>query len=813
MSKIYSSKKVSFNLGISWLITSSLAILLLIPAIFLRYSTKHSLGVAIPISFIILLLFMAGGFLAWKMPNSKFNPVRGLLDHLSTTGKIGFDSILLTEISLYFGIIGFWILFSSIKVSKFTYLGIFPGIIIVFLTSFLTLCWLIKYSQPWKDFFSKIIRSTFHDYFVFFISILCFLLIGLYLANQFLTLIQPILGHITEIELINSIILLTIVILFIDIVYFVLFQIQKINERHQSKRIRQLLPERQKSSQITLSPVLLSFIATFLLFTVILLFFKIGYDVNDDIYTVQILSGYYSGSPVQFPIYSNVLVGLLYQLLFQINSRINWVTFFYLAVNFLSVWNLFYNVFLLKQKYYFTIFFIGLIVVFESYFLLAITFTTIAAVACVSGLVSLVSIIYSKRPIWNWQLFSSIGLLLLGSLIRFSTLILVFIPFVPFFLFSLPKIFSKRNLAPILLTGLILGCAFLFNSIYLHLNPDWESFQRYTSIRSLVQDTPRMFMIDDAPRLSDLVGWSSNDYYLFNNWFSLDKSVYSEANLQILISNFPNWFQDIPTAYYFFITQILVHPVIDLIFILISSWFVLILFTPKRRAILLSSFAYILLISVGFLMVWGYKLPQRIIIPTLFTQLLINFYLPKWISDDNESNEIYPPLKMDSLSISILLLALFSLFMGWRIFVRPFQQKSVISERQTEYSYYLNGMNQLVDNGLINEDSVIISSGSGIPFEYMSPLAPLEFPKVKVVVSGWNTFSPVYESALQKAGISDDPLIVSDHKNLYLLSPEKLIPMEIRFYKEHYNLDLKPRIIYILNIDNGYRLMIYQLIK
>jgi hypothetical protein len=724
---------------------------------------------------------------------------------------------LIFEVSLYFGIIDYWILISSIKFSKFTYLGIFPGILIIFLASLFTIYSLVKNSQTWKDLVIRIGRASFQEYFIFIVSVLGLSLLGAYLGDHLMTNLEPVLGSIADIELVNSIVILSIVNFFIDLVYFLLTLFQRWNEKYLSARLKKLLPERQTIFTNSISPALLSFIGAFVLFAVILLFFKIGYDVNDDIYMTQILSGYYSGSPVQFPIYSNVLVGLLYQLLFQINSRVNWVTIFYLVVNFLSVWNLFDNIFRLKQKKALTIFYVAVVIAFESYILVTITFTTIAAVACVSGLISLINTLLSNKNIWKFQLFSGIGLLLIGNLIRPSTVILVMIPFVPFFLLSLKKIFSKRNIAPILLTGSIIGIAFLFNIVYLHYYPDWESFQRYTNTRALVQDTPRMFTINDEAKLTDLVGWSSNDYLLFNNWFSLDKNVYSESNLKILGSNFSNWFKDVPTAYYFYKSQILIFPIIDLIYIVISTWFAVILFTQKRRTILLSSFAYIYLNFVGFFMVWGYKMPQRIIIPALFTQALINIFLPNWSMDNDNNDENLQPKKMNIFSNSILLLTFISLILGWKIFAKPFQLESTLSERQTEYSNYLDSLDKLVDNGTINKNSVIISCGAGIPFEYMSPLQPLELPKAKVVVSGWNTFSPAYEKALQNAGISDDPLMVSDHKNLYLLTPEKLIPAEIKFYLEHYNMNLKPKIVYKFNFGTsatkGNSLVIYQLIR
>ena len=59
-------------------------------------------------------------------------------------------------------------------------------------------------------------------------------------------------------------------------------------------------------------------------FILYLFIFRPGYQVDDDITMIQMVSGYFGGQPVPFMVFSNVILGFLLNFLYRLPTNLNW---------------------------------------------------------------------------------------------------------------------------------------------------------------------------------------------------------------------------------------------------------------------------------------------------------------------------------------------------------------------------------------------------------------------------------------------------------------------------------------------------------
>src|ERR1700690_493898 len=118
------------------------------------------------------------------------------------------------------------------------------------------------------------------------------------------------------------------------------------------------------------TPWLASLLCVIVFFVLYLFVFRPGYQVDDDITMIQIVSGYLGGVPVPFMVFSNVLLGFVLNLLYRLPTNLNWEIWLFFAIHFLSTWSLVYIVFSLPLKPAHKFFSILTILLSDSLFLL-----------------------------------------------------------------------------------------------------------------------------------------------------------------------------------------------------------------------------------------------------------------------------------------------------------------------------------------------------------------------------------------------------------------------------------------------------------
>ena len=136
----------------------------------------------------------------------------------------------------------------------------------------------------------------------------------------------------------------------------------------------QTLPTKKSMRDILSIPWLASLLYAIAFFILYLFVFRPGYQVDDDITMIQLVSGYF-GKPVPFMVFSNVVLGFLLNFLYRLPTNLNWEILIFFGINFLSVWCLVTIVLSMPLKFAYRFFGILVILELDSLFLLNITFT------------------------------------------------------------------------------------------------------------------------------------------------------------------------------------------------------------------------------------------------------------------------------------------------------------------------------------------------------------------------------------------------------------------------------------------------------
>ena len=778
-----------------------LAIIFLFISIAIYMKRNDSIGIMGMISIVIISFGIVISIFMWLMSLNK-NKDSQIFENLKSFVKkpciYKFSEIISLQIILAIGIIFF---FFHLHLFGRAYISITPSIFLIFAFAITWNRLLYKNNVP-----AESIKQFFHnlsvqDGFFIALSIVGFGLIERFLSTQLFLQVSKGIGNNASNWFFISLYKSIFIFIYINFIYLLLrilpFKRKWLQGLNGENHPGFLLPTKKPTIKFFQKhPEFLSLIITVVFFFVFLIFITPGYDANDDITMITIMSGYLTSHPIEYPVHSNVIIGKLFSSLFLICNDVNWVVLFYILVNFFSTWTLVLCILKMKSNRTLKVIFLTFLLLFVSYFLTSITFTTVAAVSSLAGICLILSCLreYSKKcfPL----ILIGILHILIGGLIRLQSIFLVIAVFTPFLLVNVTKFFTIKALGTFFATLAILIGFYLYNSFYVHSNPEWSEYYQYNQARTQLQDRTGIYNITDNSIVLDSVTWSSNDLYLFEHTIYLDKHIYSSQNYQTLIDQISKWQQPIDITYQKVIKAFSVNPTKDFLKLSLVAWFILILSTNNKGS-LYSSLTYVCtLLFIIFVLAWGFKIPNRVIIPLLMSITILFFVTLEWYHTDNPNRNLTYSSLFAIKAFSLLLLITLSTTI-WSVISRPYQQSKSNNSNQLLYSQIQNDLSELVTNGSVSKNALLLSSGIGYPFVYMD-IYHLDFPPIKTLTLGWNSFSPYYNTVLNQYGFTQisDALIENDQ--IYLIVKVREIPSIKLFYKEHYGKTIDAQIIYII---------------
>ena len=539
-------------------------------------------------------------------------------------------------------------------------------------------------------------------------------------------------------------------------------------------------------------PWIVSLFITILYFIFIFSVFRVGYETNDDISMISIASGYLGGAASPVLVFSNVILGFFLNFLYGMQTRLNWEILLFILINFLSAWSLILLVFSALVKPVFKLIGLMVILLCDAYFLIRINFTTIPAFASIAGLSLLLTAVLSHSPVKKLSLIGGISLLLVSSLIRFESVLLILLMIIPaLIIFHRSFQFRILALAFIASSVLVAGCN-VFDRMYVNSNPAWQSYSLYNQARSSLQDTPRSA---NLWKTYDEVGWSENDFLLFKHWFFPDRKVYSIENLQYLVEHTPVEQADLVGTLDLLVSSLSRLISLPYIFVMVAVWLGMLLCVVPAKKVLMPSFIVVITsLAILFYLSEVMKIPYRVMLPVLSANAIFGLFIflasiPGW-------NQGMHSRKDPGLFWMGVISMVFSFVMASGLVLAQMVMTSRTNmKRQAAYQQITSDLKALQEQGTILPNALIVSPAYGVPLEWSNPLV-LDFPEVQYLNMGWLTFSPPYEETLQDHQVSSLPAGLYQNDNVYLMVIPSRMEAIRQFITDHEGVEVDVSVLY-----------------
>jgi hypothetical protein len=285
---------------------------------------------------------------------------------------------------------------------------------------------------------------------------------------------------------------------------------------------------------------LVVFLAIVLLPLGALTFFTPSYQTNDDIAMRLLAEGNFvpGDEPLPYLMFINVILGKILSLAYRVTTAVPWYDLVLGGSAIAASAALVYIWTGTARK-------VELIwaVLFAAYFLFPIFVSvqfSLSGMACAAagiGLIARAAVTDLEARSQRLHLLFGMALFFWGSLIRFEGAVLIAIEG---FALALPFVFGTVRTAEarprlrraVLVAGaalLLTGLGFAVNQLAYRQAKGWKNFYEYNMLRSRLGEyiTPERLTAEAADKLVKEVGWSSNDFLLFRNWFFTDPELFS----------------------------------------------------------------------------------------------------------------------------------------------------------------------------------------------------------------------------------------------------------------------------------------------
>jgi len=292
-------------------------------------------------------------------------------------------------------------------------------------------------------------------------------------------------------------------------------------------------------------PGIVSFSITFILLCFQLFFIRPYFQNDDDVYKILLARGFgvcYTATP--YFIASNIALGYFFVKWFSWFPSFPWYGWFLYAVQFLSIWSIFWILCLRNSGWFKVVLFIISCLGIQFIFFTFLQFTMTSMMAAgAGGFLFLFSTELSSRRLRNIARLFSGTLILLSWLIRPGALLAIGLAMVPLFFFKM----KEGNLRVVLLKqwkfiAVMVSMMFfasLFDFVWYQKNQDWKNYQSYIlQVRALHEFRSLDYSLETKPLFAS-VGWSENDLLLFGNGYWMDQQKYSLNKIKTLKDQFP----------------------------------------------------------------------------------------------------------------------------------------------------------------------------------------------------------------------------------------------------------------------------------
>lgn len=522
--------------------------------------------------------------------------------------------------------------------------------------------------------------------------------------------------------------------------------------------------------------LLISLLLNLILFGAFFLLTTPGYDTNDDIGMMLIVSGVGSGEPSEYLVFTNILIGKLLKQLYIHNPDFNWYTLYLYLLHFIAMVVVGYSLLLHKNNRFTLVKFLLLFFFFELTILMRLQFTSTAMVVGISALtLFLVGCGRQKGP--GWVLTGiSLFLLIVCGLVREKTLYLLLMLAMPL----LGMAFWKKRYfhIPVLVVVSFLGVFLLtqYDRQLYERHEGWQTYREYNNVRGQLHGYPRLEYDEETQSLFERIGWSENDSRMFGYWLFMDPEVYSQEKLAYLVENIR---YNRPLDEALTILLEMLSSVFVMAFFFLLVWKLIILHGPHASR---SHVRILLLVFLGVAAYLAYaaRLPFRLLAPMVFFITVVALLMLDELSDYSGDVAFHSKNKSSIFMICLVLLFLVPKQL-WMI--------GTWSLRNQEKSAILSATLQRFPQG--DDKLYVMWSVSSLPLQYLSPFSNLqEYRSLNLLFTGWLTNSPMNQTVLDRFGIKDIYASFLEQKGIYMIvsDVERYKDAFLQYLREHYGI-------------------------
>jgi hypothetical protein len=398
-----------------------------------------------------------------------------------------------------------------------------------------------------------------------------------------------------------------------------------------------------------------------------------------------------------------------------------------------------------------------------------------------------------------------------GALIRIQMLVLVLPPLLAAAIFLIHRIEVRSAIIGGGTLAVMVAAAYGFDRLYVRAHPAWNAYYHYNEVAASIQDSHRLENMHLEIRH---ISWSDNDQEMFARYFFPDEGVFSFDRLRYLQSNVAGIGENPLFSAKALLARL--GTLKSAGFLLAGLAAVLAAFSHRDLRNARWPIVCIVLASVleNWGLVWIYKNPDYVLYSSLANAGVLSTLMVVWLVPKAGERTPSPfsaaAAKGARASLAVMAVAAAAL-------LAQAARTSIDNSRKREgYAVILADLQRLQQRGQLAGGALILSPAHGLPWDWSNPLL-LGFPNVPYLDTGWITFSPSYEEALNAQGVSSLPRGLVERQNLYLVTKSAFQQYLERYYEEHEGYRVSFETIYRLPNPyhfNGYEdVQLYRVIR
>ena len=558
-------------------------------------------------------------------------------------------------------------------------------------------------------------------------------------------------------------------------------------------------------------PLLVSLLINAVLFTIIYLAYTWHFRTNDDMGMLLRAAGVSKVTePSAFILYSNIIIGWVLSMLYQLSLSIPWYALYMTASMFVAHVVILYVVLRKVPNWVVLVWYLFFFWLVTADMLIGIQFTMTASLVTLAGFVLLFfdqpSTVTDKLSVNEWltsRNILAVFLIVFGCMIRWRAMVMITIAMLPVIaIYSIKKpIPLLVQKAGVLAMALLLSFgAYSINSFAYKQDPGWAKFHKHKPIAMKFVNDRLLEYIDQkqAAKLIKEANWTFNDYQMFVGWFFMSEELYGLPVLEKMINNMPpqkNLTLAIATKE---MKRIMSGKFALRCAVLFGLALVLLRF--NWRNILTILVIILAVTALLYYVIFFYKSPpQRVFMPLFSLVALSPFLLwnSKGFISIGEKNwwRIVPFIIMIGLAC----------WVSAKAFV-------FYAEESDNYQQGKEWLHKAMKSFKPSPKNLYVVWGQGYPWKFITPFDDITF------LRNFNTFglgtgqhSPSNKKMLQKFGITDlyQDLVYKDNVFLMIRNQfiEKRLPLYHKFMRQHYNLRTTEQKVLKSSVFTAYKIL------